>query len=58
MPLTPSIMRVTEAEKASEASMLAGALSTYLFHDISTVEAARKRRKRVVAKLFENTARL
>jgi hypothetical protein len=46
IPLTPSVVRVTEkVDKASETSILKGALSTHRLHDLTDAEAVRKRRK-------------
>lgn len=43
VPLTPSVLRVADqVEKASEASMPNGALSTHRLHDIAEAEQARK----------------
>lgn len=54
IPLTPSVIRVSEkVEKASETSILAGALSTHRLHDLSVAEAARKRRKESSGKIVQ-----
>ena len=55
VPLTPSVVRVAEkVEKASETSMLRGALSTHQLLDLGDAEVARKRRKKRVVRLFKN----
>jgi hypothetical protein len=40
-------------EEAAETSMLTGALSTHRLHDISTAEAARKKRKESSCKVVQ-----
>src|SRR5258708_26620677 len=54
VPLTPSVVRVAEkVEKASETSMLRGALSTHRLLDLSDAEVARKRRKEESGKFVQ-----
>jgi len=54
VPLTPSVVRVAEkVEKASETSMLRGALSTHRLLDLSDAEVARKRRKEESGKVVQ-----
>jgi hypothetical protein len=53
-PITPSVIRVADKiEKASEASMLAGALSTHRLHDLASAEAMRKRLKESSGKIVQ-----
>ena len=52
VPLTPSVVRVTEkVKKASETSILRGALLTHRLYDLSDTEVARKRRKEESSKV-------
>jgi hypothetical protein len=54
VPLTPSVVRVAEkVEKASETSMLRGALSTHRLLDLGDAEVARKRRKEESGKVVQ-----
>jgi hypothetical protein len=54
VPLTPSVVRVAEkVEKASETSMLRGALSTHRLLDLGSTEVARKRRKEESSKVIQ-----
>jgi DDE superfamily endonuclease len=54
VPLTPSVVRVAEkVEKASETSILRGALSTHRLYDLSDAEVARKRRKEESGKVVQ-----
>jgi hypothetical protein len=54
VPLTPSVVRVAEkVEKASETSMLRGALSTHRLLDLGDEEVARKRRKEESGKVVQ-----
>lgn len=58
LPITPSVIRVFQkVEKASETSMLSGALSKHRLQDLSQAEAIRKRRnegsRKVVQKYGE-----
>jgi hypothetical protein len=53
-PLTPSVVRVAEkVEKASETSILRGALSTHRLLNLSDAEVARKRRKEESGKVVQ-----
>ena len=46
MPITPSVIQVAKKiKKASETSMLAGALSKHRLQDLASEETARKKRK-------------
>jgi hypothetical protein len=59
VPITPSVVRVAErVEKASETSILRGALSTHRLHDLSDAEAARKRRKEESSKVVQKYAEI
>jgi hypothetical protein len=53
-PITPSMVRVQDKiEKASETSMLTGALSTNLLRDLTIAEDARKSRKDTSGKIVQ-----
>ena len=53
-PVTPSVIRVAnKVEKASQRSMLAGALATNRIHDLSIAEAARQKRKEASGKIVQ-----
>lgn len=55
IPLTPTVLRISDKiEKATETSMLRGALSTHRLHDMIEAEQARKKGKEESGKVIHN----
>jgi hypothetical protein len=54
LPITPSVIRVSEkVEKASETSILAGALSIHRLQNLANAETACKKRKEESGKVVQ-----